>query len=122
MKGLSAATLGSLMLATAAQAQTVSDKNCIFAAAQKLPAIAGMQISASRTKQLTAEMQQTWKLERDRFIGAVTSGSGQRSNVAVSALVVDIDIQAAAQESTLSFLCFFAAGFPAHIISVGLTR
>jgi hypothetical protein len=81
--------------------QTIDEKLCIFSAAQKLPSIPGLVIKASRAKEPPKEMKQSSD---------------------ISAKLVEIDINAAAQEGTYTFLCVFAPGKPTFVSPIGLSR
>jgi hypothetical protein len=70
---------------TSAHAESVPDKLCIFAAAQKLPAIPGLTIIASRLKPLPPDLQQKQTVN--------TAG------------MVEIDVKAAGQDATFTFIC-----------------
>ena len=74
-----------LLMASAAHAESVPEKLCIFAAAQKLPAIPGLTIIASRLKPLPPDLQQKQTIN--------TVG------------MVEIDVKAAGQDATFSFIC-----------------
>jgi hypothetical protein len=80
------------------------DKLCIFSAAEKLPSIPGLEITASRVKPLPTE---------------VRKRSEHPSKV--SAVKVEIDIKAAAQEGTYEFVCSRAPGQPVFISPAGLS-
>jgi hypothetical protein len=74
-----------LLMATAAHGQTpVPDKLCIFAAAQKLPAIPGIVIVASRV---------------------IQAQLGPKATPESSTRMVEIDTKAAAQDATFQFIC-----------------
>ena len=70
--------------ASCACAQSIPEKLCIFSAAQKLPSIPGLLIVASRVKELSSEA---------------------RTKGAPPSVTVEIDVKAAAQEATYSFIC-----------------
>ena len=80
------------------------DKLCIFSAAEKLPSIPGLEITASRVKSLPPE-------PRKR----------SENPSKVSAVKVEIDIKAAAQEGTYEFVCSRAPGQPVFITPAGVS-
>lgn len=86
-----------------AHADNLSEKACIFAAAQKLPFIPGMTIVAGRVKDLPPELQQK----------QVSGGSSTR--------LVEIDVNAAGQDATYSFVCI-ANGRITIASPMGITR
>jgi hypothetical protein len=92
-----------MLWAVAADAETISEKACIFAAAQKLPFIPGMTVIASRVKELPPELQQK------------QAGGGS------STKMVEIEVNAAAQDATYSFICI-ANGRITLATPMGITR
>jgi hypothetical protein len=83
----SAVVFAASLWAVTAHADIVSDKSCIFAAAQKLPFIPGMTVIAGRVTELPPELRQK----------QVGGGSSTR--------MVEIDVNAAALDATYSFIC-----------------
>jgi hypothetical protein len=81
----SAVALLALSVATAAFAEPTHEKQCIFAAAQRLPIIPGMSIVASRIKPIPVEH--------------------QRREWPDGATMVEIDVNGAGQEATYGFIC-----------------
>lgn len=86
----SIALLGILSI-SASHAESIQEKSCIFGAAQKLPVIAGMTITASRLKDTPSE------------------NLPKQVRGARPPQMVEIDVTAAGQEATYSFLCFESA-------------
>ena len=80
------------------------DKLCIFSAAEKLPSIPGLEITASRVKPLPPDPRRR-----------------SESPSKVSAVKVEIDIKAAAQEGTYEFVCSRAPGQPVFIAPAGVS-
>jgi hypothetical protein len=80
------------------------EKLCIFSAAEKLPSIPGLVITGSRVKPLQPEPRKP---------------SEKPSKV--SAVKVEIDIKAAAQEGTYEFVCSSAPGRPVFVTPAGLS-
>ena len=80
------------------------DKLCIFSAAEKLPSIPGLAITASRVKPLPPEARK--RSENPSKVWAVK---------------VEIDIKAAAQEGTYEFICSRGPGQPVFITPVGVS-
>jgi hypothetical protein len=76
--------LTALLIAFGARAETPAEKVCIFTAAQKLPPIPGLVITASSMKDVPPEMQQ---------------------KPGVLSRIVEIDVKAAGQDATFSFVC-----------------
>lgn len=74
------------VLATSALAQSVDDKRCIFAAAQKLPNLPGLTVATSRIVELSKEV--TGRLAREQNWRGV-----------------EITVKAAAQDATFNFVC-----------------
>jgi hypothetical protein len=83
------------------QAQTLTEKVCIFASAQKLPNIAGLSIAASRIKDLPKDTKQS---------------------PGITGLMVEIDVRAANQDATFAFVCATAPGKPTFVESMGMSR
>jgi hypothetical protein len=79
-----AIALTALLMAFGARAETLAEKVCIFTAAEKLPPIPGLVITASRMKDVPPEMQQ---------------------KPGVSSRIVEIDVKAAGQDATFAFVC-----------------
>jgi hypothetical protein len=110
---------------TMASAQTTNEKKCIFAAAQKLPPIPGLSITASRVREVPKERQPEWKLERDRYIGFVSARKGlvgkrdpSLRDFDISMALTEIDVRAAAQNDTFEFVCFSMTGQPAVVYAI----
>ena len=80
------------------------DKLCIFSAAEKLPSIPGLEITASRVKPLPPDPRRR-----------------SESPSKVSAVKVEIDIKAAAQEGTYEFVCSRGPGQPVFITPTGVS-
>jgi hypothetical protein len=80
------------------------DKLCIFSAAEKLPSIPGLEITASRVKPLPPDPRRR-----------------SENPSKVSAVKVEIDIKAAAQEGTYEFVCSRAPGQPVFITPAGVS-
>jgi hypothetical protein len=74
-----------------------------------------MAIVSSRVKPMLEDLQKTWQLQRDRYKGFVSAQGPSKKDLPISALVVEIETRAAAQDITFSFICFSAAGLPAAI-------
>jgi hypothetical protein len=83
---------------------SVEDKLCIFSAAQKLPAIPGLEITSSRVKSLPPE-------QRRRA----------EKTSKVSSVKVEIDIKAAGQEGTYEFVCSGAPGGTVFVTPTGVS-
>ena len=99
------ATIVICVFASGANAEpSEEDKLCIFSAAEKLPSIPGLEITASRVKPLPPDPRR--RLENPSKVSAVK---------------VEIDIKAAAQEGTYEFVCSRAPGQPAFITPVGVS-
>jgi hypothetical protein len=100
MRDISAGLVCTVLVISPAGSQTLEEKLCILNAAQRLPSIPGLLITASRTK----EPPQGTKPRKDtRFLG------------------VEIDARAAAQEVTFSFVCGVSRG-TAAVVATGLIR
>ena len=80
------------------------DKLCIFSAAEKLPSIPGLEITASRVKPLPPDPRRR-----------------SENPSKVSAVKVEIEIKAAAQEGTYEFVCSRAPGQPVFITPAGVS-
>src|SRR5688572_1050734 len=80
------------------------DKLCIFSAAEKLPSIPGLEITGSRVQPLPPEARKR-----------------SENPTKVSAVKVEIDIKAAAQEGTYEFVCSRGPGQPAFITPTGVS-
>jgi hypothetical protein len=78
--------LMAILLATTASADTISEKSCIFGAAQKLPVIPGITIVASRLKDTPPE------------------DMPKQVRGARPPQIIEIDVTAAGQDATFSFL------------------
>jgi hypothetical protein len=84
-----AGLVGAAVAVSSAASQTLEEKLCILRAAQILPNIPGLTITASRTK----DPPQGTKPRKDtRFLS------------------VEIDVRAAAQDVTFSYLCGLSRG------------
>lgn len=92
-----------LVLATSgyASADDRVPKLCIMSAAQRLPPIPGIAITASRVSPMPPD----GKTQPD-----------------VEMLLVEIDVRAAAQDATYQFVCAAGAGKPVQTSPVGLLR
>jgi hypothetical protein len=100
---LNAITIALLpLLALPAQAQTLTEKLCIFASAQKLPAIPGLSIAATRVKDVPKDAKQ--------------------AAPGITGLMVEIDVRAANQDATFAFVCATAPGKPTFVESMGISR
>jgi hypothetical protein len=121
MRVLGIVALGAT-LSTSVHADVFDDKRCILAAAEKLPAIQGLIIASSRAKQMPVEMQPAWQLQRDRYLGFLTTRQPKAKPADVNAMVVELDTKAAAIDATHLFACFFAASTPPIVYAVGIVR
>ena len=104
-----------LVLSSSILAQDNIEQKCILAAAQGLPRIPGLVIVSSRAKPMLEDLQKNWQLQRDRYKGFVNAQGPSKKDLPISALVVEIESRAAAQDVTFSFTCFSAAGLPAVV-------
>lgn len=145
LRGIAVAFIA-LLFATPAQPQAVYEKLCIFAAAQKLPSIPALSITASRTKAGPAAPA-TAKILAESFANPVRAAEAlnqyfgflsdsvltdinntvqqNRTEAAVQILTnelegsikgslsVEIDVRAAAQDATFTFVCAWGSGAPA---------
>ena len=104
-----------IVLSSPTLAQDNIQRECILAAAQRLPKIPGLVIVSSRVKPMLEDIQKNWQLQLDRYKGFVSAQGPSKKDLPISALVVEIETRAAAQDATFSFICFDAAGLPAVI-------
>jgi len=85
------ATAASVTLLVTASSRAEDNKACMLKAAEALPRIAGLVIKRTRTRPVPSAILATWK--------------GQRRPI-----IVDMDIVAAGDEETLSFMCVLSKG------------
>jgi hypothetical protein len=104
-----------LVLSSSTLAQNNIQQECTLAAAQRLPKIPGLVIVSRRVKPMPEDLQKDWQLQRDRYKGFVSAQGPSKKDLPISALVVEIESRAAAQDVTFSFVCFSASGLPAVI-------
>lgn len=97
-----AAGLAAILVPASSLALTPAEKACIFSAAGKLPAIPGLTIIGSRLSPLPKELKKSSKDDR--------------------AVLVEIDVKAAAQEATFAFICGTEPNVPAIAVPAGLLR
>lgn len=95
------AAVTSCVLLSSADADSMNEKLCIFAAAKQLPQIPGLVITRSGTREMPPE---------------------HKKNPGITNLMVEIEVKAAAQDAVFSFVCGFAPGKPHIAIAVGLSR
>ena len=128
-----------LFLSTAAQSQTMEEKLCIFGAAQKLPNIQGLTIAASRTRAAAAPEAAKILVESfgnpvtaaeqlDRTFGFFLTPAAMEALTAAlverlkGSVIVDIDVRAAAQTATFTFICAWGAGTAVFAVPTGMSR
>ena len=128
-----------LFLSTAAQSQTMEEKLCIFGAAQKLPTIQGLTIAASRTRAAAAPEAAKILVESfgnpvtaaeqlDRTFGFFLTPAAMEALTAAlverlkGTVIVDIDVRAAAQTATFTFICAWGAGTAVFAVPTGMSR
>lgn len=91
-----------ILIAEANAAEAVQEKTCIFAAATKLPPVPGLEIVHSSTGPVPANVTQTAP-----WYGAVNPIGGPGK---AATMMVDLDVQAAAQSATFEFVCGYNDG------------
>jgi hypothetical protein len=85
----------SIAAAPAAELDPVAMKLCVFDAAAKLPQIEGLEIKASH---------------------AVPASLHDKSNPEATYIDVDLEVHAAGQDATFSFLCGYSYGKPVAVL------
>ncbi|MGA9866455.1 MAG: hypothetical protein WBQ75_08450 [Acetobacteraceae bacterium] len=97
-------------ITSSAHADDLSEKRCIYQAAQELPSIPGLLIQDSRTRPIPDDVRKK-----------LTGGEQQAIDDAETAMIVDIDVKAAAHDATFRFICAVAG---AKIIAepIGIVR
>ena len=80
--------------------QPLSARLCILTAASKLPPVQGLTIKGSRVRDLPDAL-------------------SKKSDGGTNAVLVELDVNAAAVDVTYSFICAFAPGKPVMVSAVG---
>jgi hypothetical protein len=117
----------------------MEEKLCIFGAAQKLPTIQGLTIAASRTRAAAAPEAAKILVESfgnpvtaaeqlDRTFGFFLTPAAMEALTAAlverlkGSVIVDIDVRAAAQTATFTFICAWGAGTAVFAVPTGMSR
>lgn len=80
--------------------QPLSARLCILTAASKLPPVQGLTIKGSRVRELPDALR-------------------RKTDGGTNAVLVELDVNAAAVDVTYSFICAFAPGKPVMVSAVG---
>lgn len=105
-------------LTTDAFAQGSSEQRCILAAAEKLPKLPGLAVTASRAKAMPEKLQKQWQLQHDRYKGFVGAQGPTQRDLPINTFIVEIEARAAAQDTIFSFVCFYATGLPSVVYAM----